>query len=88
MSDLDEAIKDQDEDVVADIAKAHRTEMHDMRMKYLGCLGLLAECHLHLSESMESQETRECIRMALDDAKEAGLIKWRRILNRIEIDPA
>lgn len=53
------------------------------RMRYLGLLGLLAECSVHVPE-----EIRESIERAFDDAAEDGSLKWRRVLNRLEIEPA
>lgn len=52
------------------------------RMRYLGVLGLLAECAVHVPEDL-----RESIERAMEDAETAGLVKWRRILNRIEVEP-
>jgi len=50
-------------------------------MHYLGTLGLLGECAVHVPE-----ELREMIGQAMDDAcAENPSLSWRRILNRIEI---
>jgi hypothetical protein len=58
-------------------------------MRYLGCLGLLARCSIALRDAEETTEDlRSDIERALDDAQATGLIRWRRILNRIEIEPA
>lgn len=52
------------------------------RMRYLGCLGLLAECAVYVPE-----DVREQIAEALDDAcANDPLLKWRRILNRFELE--
>jgi hypothetical protein len=54
------------------------------RMKYLGLLGLLTECSVHVPE-----ELREMIESAFDDAvEEIPTLRWRRILDRIEIGSA
>lgn len=52
------------------------------RMQYLGALGLLAECAVYVPEDL-----RESIERAMDDACADGTLKWRRILDRIEIEP-
>lgn len=50
-------------------------------MRYLGTLGLLGECAVYVPEDL-----REKIEDAMRDACEADpALKWRRILNRIEI---
>lgn len=49
--------------------------------RYLGCLGLLAECAVYVPDDL-----REQIEAAMDDACAANpSLYWRRILNRIEI---
>jgi hypothetical protein len=51
-------------------------------MRYLGTLGLLSECSVYVPE-----ELREMIAQAFDDAVAANSsLKYKRILNRIEID--
>jgi len=58
------------------LPKGLTTHMH-----YLGTLGLLGECAVHVPE-----ELREMIEQAMDDAcAENPSLSWRRILNRIEI---
>jgi hypothetical protein len=60
-----------------------------MYMQYLGCLGLLANCSVALHDTVEdmADDLRESIQQALDDAQAIGLpIRWRRILNRIEVE--
>lgn len=53
-----------------------------LQMQYLGALALLAECSVHVPESV-----RESIEQAMEDGcKLIPGIKWRRILNRIEIE--
>lgn len=60
--------------------------MIDEHQRYLGCLGLLCECSVHLSEGPDSRELRASMAQALDDAKDAGAIDgWKRVLNRFEI---
>ena len=55
--------------------------MNDERMRYLGLLGLLCECSVHVTEDL-----RDSIERALDDACADGSLKWRRILDRYEIE--
>lgn len=55
--------------------------MDDARMRYLGVLGLLCEASVHVPE-----DVRESIERALDDACADGKLKWRRILDRLEIE--
>jgi hypothetical protein len=51
-------------------------------MRYLGALGLLADCSVHVPEDL-----REMIERALTEACAAyAYLKWRRILDRLEID--
>jgi hypothetical protein len=52
------------------------------RMKYLGVLGLLAESAVYVPEDI-----REQIESAMDDACADGRLRWKRVLNRIEIEP-
>lgn len=56
--------------------------MANDRMRYLGTLGLLCECSVYVPEDL-----RESIESALEDACEDGRLKWRRILDRYEIEP-
>lgn len=51
------------------------------RMRYLGVLGLLCECSVHVPE-----DVRDMIESALEDACEDGKLTYRRILNRFEIE--
>lgn len=54
----------------------------NLRMRYLGCLGLLGECAVHVPEDL-----RESIERAMEDACQSdSALRWRRILNRIEIE--
>jgi hypothetical protein len=53
----------------------------DLYMRYLGVLGILAECSVQVDE-----ETREQIQMAFDHACNHHPLQSRRILNRIEIE--
>lgn len=55
----------------------------DLYMRYLGALGILADVAVYVPE-----EERERIEMAMADAAAHYLLKWRRILDRIEIEPA
>jgi hypothetical protein len=52
-------------------------------VRYLGCLGLLGECAVYVPEDL-----RQMIEAAFEDAIEAsgGTLKWRRILDRLEIE--
>lgn len=51
-------------------------------MRYLGTLGLLAECSVYVPEDI-----REQIESALRDACRANrCLKYRRILDRLEIE--
>ncbi len=51
-------------------------------MRYMGVLGLLAECAVYVPADI-----REQIENAMTDACAANpQLVWRRILNRIEID--
>lgn len=54
--------------------------MYSERMRYLGVLGLLGECSVHVPE-----ELREQIETAMEHACADGRLKWKRVLNRIEI---
>lgn len=52
-------------------------------MRYLGCLGLLAECSVYLDRD---PELREQIEQAMEDARKAlPGFWWRRILASIEV---
>jgi hypothetical protein len=60
-----------------------------IRQQYLGVLGLLAECSVHLRESSDSDELRALIEEALMDA--SGVIpslKWKRVLNSFTVEVA
>ena len=50
----------------------------DLKLKYFGCVGLLAECAVYVDE-----ETRESIEQAI---KGSG-IKYKRIIDRFELYP-
>lgn len=51
-------------------------------MRYLGVLGLLAECSVYVPE-----ELRESIETAMADAaRENPQLAWKRILNRIDLE--
>lgn len=53
------------------------------QMQYLGCLGLLADLCVYVPE-----DERRRIEEAMMNAETAGLIRWRRVLNAIEVVPA
>ena len=54
----------------------------DEHMRYLGCLGLLAECAVYVPE-----DQRDMIEAAMEDAATAMPgFRWRRILNRIDCE--
>lgn len=54
----------------------------DVRMRYLGALGVLADCSVHVPEDVRSQ-----IERVMEDAcrHDPGLT-WRRVLDRIDIE--
>ena len=52
------------------------------RLYYLGLLGLLAECSVYVPE-----DVREMIEQAFEDACTDGDLRWRRVLDRVEIEP-
>jgi hypothetical protein len=51
------------------------------RMRYLGVLGLLCEASPYVPE-----EIRESMEQALEDACRDGRLRFRRILDRFEIE--
>jgi hypothetical protein len=51
-------------------------------LRYLGVLGLLAEASVYAPEDI-----REMIEQAMDDACHNHPLRWRRVLDRIEIEP-
>lgn len=56
--------------------------MQSEHMRYLGLLGLLAECSVYVPEDI-----RESIERAFDDATtDNPQLSWRRILDRLEIE--
>lgn len=58
------------------------SQSEPLNQRYLGCLGLLSECSVYVPE-----EIRECIAQAFEDASQADPnLKWRRILNRLEVE--
>lgn len=56
-------------------------------MRYLGVLGLLAECSVYLPSDDEGEDMRQQIIEAFTDAQTNHPLVWRRILNRLEIIP-
>ena len=63
------------------------SERNDLYMRYLGVLGLLAECSVYLPSSDEGEEMRQQFIEAFSDAEKHHPLRWRRILNRLEIYP-
>lgn len=57
-------------------------DVRELYVRYLGVLGLLAECSVYVTE-----DERECIERAFGHAEEYGLC-WRRVLDRFSIQPA
>lgn len=53
---------------------------NELLMRYIGTLGALCECSVQVDE-----DNRECIETALADAERHHGLKWRRVLDRIEI---
>ncbi|KKN04270.1 hypothetical protein LCGC14_1099280 [marine sediment metagenome] len=56
------------------------TDEEKLRMQYAGTLGLLCQMAVHATD-----EHRELIEQALIDAEPFGF-RWRRILNRFEVE--
>ena len=59
------------------------------RVAYVGALDLLARCSISLTNSGDesAEDLRDAIIEALNTAQELGVpIKYKRILNRIDID--
>jgi hypothetical protein len=56
--------------------------MKTERMRYLGVLALLCEASVYVPEDI-----RESMEQALDDACSDGKLEWRRVLDRLEIEP-
>lgn len=55
--------------------------------QYLGVLQLASNMALHLPEDDESTDLRSSLEDALDDAKKVvPRLKWRRTLNRFDLD--
>ncbi len=59
------------------------TPEQQARMRYVGVLALLMECSVYVPEDL-----RESIIDAFKDACKDGTLRWRRVLNRIEIEVA
>lgn len=54
----------------------------EMKMKYLGVLGLLCEASVYVPE-----DVRECMENALQDAVDnLPNLRWKRILDRLDIE--
>lgn len=62
----------------------------DRGLNHLGALGLLATCAVHLQSDVEenADELRDAIERCFEDAAALGMIRWRRILSRFEVEPA
>ncbi len=56
-------------------------------IKYAGCVALLAECHLHLSNSLEKEELQEMIRLAIGDWCDERGWTMEQTFDRIELLP-
>lgn len=59
----------------------------DLYLRYLGALGVLAGCAVHLSNTLDGNELRDTIERVMQDACAHHPLQYRRILNRIEIEP-
>ena len=59
----------------------------DLYMRYLGVLGLLAEVSAYLPSNDEGEEMRQQIITAFNGAQKHHPVRWRRILNSLEIYP-
>lgn len=60
-----------------------------IKMQYLGVLGLLAECSVHMRNSPDTDELRGLIEHAMGSAQETiKNFRWKRILNRFEVEMA
>jgi hypothetical protein len=55
-------------------------------LNHLGALGLLTDCALAVS-GPEADDLLDCIERCFVDAEALGMIRWRRVLNRFEIEP-
>lgn len=53
------------------------------RMRYVGVLSLLSECSPYVPEDL-----RESIEQAFQDACADGRLRYRRILNRLDLEVA
>jgi hypothetical protein len=60
----------------------------DRTLNHLGALGLLAEVSIYIRNGVDGDEFRDCIERCLRDAEQLGMIRWRRIINRFEVEPA
>jgi hypothetical protein len=58
------------------------TPYTEVYLRYLGCLGLLAEASVKVDEDI-----RERIELAFEQACKHHPLVWKRVLNRIEIAP-
>lgn len=60
-----------------------------MKMQYLGALNVLAETSLMLGGDADAEEMRERMERIFDDAqKVVPRLRWRRILQRFELELA
>lgn len=54
-------------------------------MRYLGCLGLLAECHVRVID--RDPDLAESIRTAIEEGAEICNVSIRRVMNAVYIEP-
>lgn len=55
---------------------------NDLYLRYLGVLNILSECSPFVDE-----DTREMIETAFSDACQHHPLQYRRVLDRLEIEP-
>ena len=60
----------------------------DRTLNHLGALGLLADLSLQLQDGKESEEWRDSIELCLREAEKLGMIRVKRVLSRMEVEPA
>ena len=58
-----------------------------MRMQYLGTLKILADCSILLGDGTDAEDMRETFERVFSDAQKViTRLRWRRILQRFEIE--
>lgn len=72
---------------VDDTVRTQLADHADMRMKYAGAVGVLADSAVYLSGSMEGKEQRESHVRAIDDWCKLTGWTYRCVLNRIDLYP-